>query len=82
MAAQPTFVSFNKAEAATTNVACTFAPADGFLVTATLNAGGTVTLADGGTVDIGNQTIGTFIPLRCTKVVFGGAGSLVFVQAN
>ena len=29
----------------------------------------------------GNQTIGTFIPLRCTKVVFA-AGSLVFVQAN
>ena len=81
MAAQPTFVSFNKSEAATTDVACTFAPADGFLVTATLSSGATVTLAEGGTVAVGNQTIGTFVPLRCTKVVFA-AGSLVFVQAN
>lgn len=83
MAAQPTFVSFNKAEVATTNVATTLGGgyADGFIVADTLVGGATVTLADGGTIAIGAQTLGTFVPLRCTKVVFG-AGSLVFVQAN
>ena len=81
MAAQPTFVSFNRAEAASSDVACTFAPADGFLVTATLGASTVVHLAEGGTVNVGAPTIGTFIPLRCNKVVFA-SGSLIFVQAN
>lgn len=81
MASVPTFVSFKQAEAGTTDTVPNLAPADGFLVTATLSSGATVTLTDGTTVAIGNQTLGTYIPLACTKVVFG-AGSLVFVRAQ
>lgn len=81
MASIPTFVSFKQAEAATTTVDCTFAPADGFLVTATLSSGATVTLADGTTVAIGNQTLGTYVPLACKSVAFG-AGTLIFLRAQ
>ena len=45
-------------------------------VTATLSSGITLTLPGGATVALGNQTIGTLIPIRCTMATFA-AGTCV-----
>lgn len=82
MASFPTFVSFKDAEVGTTDTEPSFAPADGFLVKETLSSGATVMLADGvTTVEVGNQTIGTYVPIACRSVVFE-AGSIVFLKAQ
>mgnify|MGYP000846896877 FL=1 len=83
MASIPTFVSFARTEVATTTVACTFV-ADGAFVTDTLSSGCTLTRAPGaggGTIAIGNQTIGTYIPIPCTTATFS-AGGLIFCKAQ
>lgn len=72
---------YNFAVAATTAVAFT-APripggvASAILVTATLSSGITLTLPNGDTVALGNQTLGTLIPIRCTIATFA-AGTCV-----
>lgn len=83
MASVPTFVSFARTEVATSTVACSFV-ADGVLVTATLSSGCTLTKSPGtggGTIAIGNQTIGTYIPIPCVSAEFA-AGGLIFCKAQ
>ena len=79
--AQLTFQSFSRAIAATTATPFSIGVADALLVTATLSSGCTVALVDGTSVAIGNQTLGTLIPMRCTQATFA-AGSLVALQVN
>lgn len=54
--------------------------ADALLVTATLSSGCTLTLLDGSTVAIGNQTLGTVIRIKCAMATFA-AGTLVALRA-
>lgn len=72
--------SFTAAVACTTAVAITGGHADALLVTATLSSGITLTLTDGTTVALGNQTLGTLIPIRCTVATFA-AGTVVALRA-
>lgn len=73
--------AYNFAVAATTAVAFTspsipLGVASAILVTATLSSGITLTLPNGSTVALGNQTIGTLIQIRCTMATFA-AGTCV-----
>lgn len=65
--------------AATTAVDFSIGRADALLVTATLSSGLTVVLLDGTTLALGNQTLGTYIYVQCTRATFA-AGTLVALR--
>lgn len=66
--------------AATTATDFSIGRADALFVTATLSSGLTVTLLDGTTLTLGNQTLGTWIYIQCTRATFA-AGTLVALRA-
>ena len=66
--------------AATTATNFSIGPADALLVTSTLSSGVTVTLLDGTTLALGNQTLGTYIYIQCTRATFS-AGTLVALRS-
>lgn len=69
---------YTVAAVATTAVA-TSPAAHGVYISATCSSGLTLTLTDGTTVAVGNATIGTFIPIRCTTATFS-AGGVIFLK--
>ncbi len=74
-------MQFDYAIAASTQVPFTtaqlpFGIASAILVTETLSNGITLTLPNGTIIALGNQVIGTLIPIRCTTATFA-AGSCV-----
>ena len=82
MASIPTFTCYAQAVAASTNTNYSIGQADALMVTVTCSSGLVLTLpAGGGTVDMGNATIGTIIPIPSTKAVFS-AGSVVALKVQ
>lgn len=87
MASQPVFVSYRYAVRATAATPYVFAGlgsasqlADALLCTETHDADVQLTLADGSTtVNIGQPTVGTVIPIASTEVDFGGGTTGQFV---
>lgn len=51
--------------------------ANKLIVTTAIASGATLTLVGGGTVVVGNHSVGTHIPIKCTAISFGGAGAVV-----
>ncbi len=82
MASLPTFTSYAQAVAATTTVAYSIGAADALYISATCNAGLTLTMPGGGTVAVGNAVIGTIIPIASVSATFGGTGGVVAMKVQ
>ena len=83
MTVNPVFMSYAKAEVATTNVDFVNGRADAIYIAATITTNAlTLTLPDGGTVAVGLAPVGTVIPISCTKAVFAGgpAGAVIALK--
>lgn len=76
------FTSFPVAEAATTATPFTIGLAKAVYITATCSSGLTLTLPSGGTVAVGNATIGTVIPIACTVATFAAGGVVAMRLTN
>jgi hypothetical protein len=74
--AATTAVPFARNSDGTNNNYLPLGVAKAILVTATLSSGITLALVDGTTVALGNQTLGTIIPISCTMATFA-AGTCV-----
>lgn len=69
----PKDVTYLTAEVAATGVAFT-KTANAVYITATTSSGLSLTMEDSSSVAFGNVTIGTIIPVRCTKATFAAGG--------